>query len=400
MLQIAGRLLVLVVCCVALTPRSAAAAPQQDCVAWGPEKPDQLHCFWAGDQDGQLWHKGWWSGSWHTWQSLGKPGGVSFLGSTPDCLAWGLTKPDQLHCFIEDDAFRLWHIGWWDGRWHEWQDLGKPLQSGGAGSTPSCVAWGPVTADQIHCFVRGPAGKMWHRGWWNGAWQPWQDMGRPPGQHVDSRGPRCLAWGTATPNQLHCFTLAFDERDPDATEKTLWHRGWWDGAWHSWENLGKPANAAFEGQPECVAWGLDKPNQLHCFVTDSVAQRLWHRWWADGSWSGWQDLGGPAKQIAGSIFARPSCVAWGLDKPDQLHCFVDFDDTLWTRGWWDGAWHAWGNLGTQGAGPPECLAWGLEKPDQLHCFSISSTGGGYWGSLWHIGWWDGKWQPWQNLGHP
>ena len=285
------------------------------------------------------------------------------------------------------------------GSWHNWEDLGRPVPNQGSGSNPSCVAWGPVKPDQIHCFVRGPQGKMWHKGWWNGAWQSWEDMGRPPGKNVDSRGPRCLAWGLETPNQLHCFTMASDENDPYQANLTLWHRGWWDGAWHDWEQLGKPANTTFEAQPECMAWGLSKPNQLHCFAYSqtSTEHHFWHRWWADGSWSGWQDLGGPPKQTVFTTLGLPSCIAWGLNKPDQLHCFVNFEGALWHKGWWEGNWHAWQNLGPQGNAAAHCLGWGLSKPDQLHCFAL---GGKAETTLRHIGWWSGMWQPWQDLGHP
>ena len=112
MLKIAAKLLVLVVICTVLTSRPAAADPL-DCVAWGLDKPNQLHCFQV--TQGQLWHKGWWDGGWHAWQNLGKPNGVSLGMENPDCLAWGLSKPDQLHCFVEDDtnSFHLWHIGWY-----------------------------------------------------------------------------------------------------------------------------------------------------------------------------------------------------------------------------------------------------------------------------------------------
>lgn len=407
MLNITLRVVALTVCLVAATAQSAWA--QQKCVAWGLDKPNQLHCFWIGDEAGQLWHKGWWDGAWRTWQNLGKPNGVSFPNyAEPDCLAWGPTKPDQLHCFVFGNDFHLWHIGWANGSWHDWQDLGGPTPL--AGSTPSCVAWGPLKPDQIHCFVRGGNGAMWHRGWWGGSWQPWQDMGRPPGKTVDSAGPRCLAWGLETLNQLHCFTLATDEDDVYPLEEwSLWHLGWWDGAWHSWQSLGKPANTKLRAQPECIAWGLDKPNQLHCFLkVEDSGQRLWHRWWADGSWSGWQDLGGPA-DLDRTFYSyhRPSCVAWGLEKPNQLRCFVSFDGTLWHRGFWDGSWHPWQNLGgpnwqnvTKGVGHIGCLAWGLEKADQLHCFTVAAYGGGYAGSLWHIGMWNKIWHAWQYLGHP
>jgi hypothetical protein len=261
-----------------------------------------------------------------------------------------------------------------------------------------------VKPDQLHCFVRGLLGKMYHKGYWSGAWQAWEDLGRPAGKYVTLKGPRCLAWGLETPNQLHCFTMAADENDPDAKNPTLWHRGWWDGAWHSWEALGKPTTATLVGgQPECIAWGPDKPNQLHCFVrsNDQGKERLWHIWWANGSWSGWQDLGAPPLVPSNYLLQHPpSCVAWGPAKQDQLHCFMVFEETLWHRGWWDGAWHAWQKMGVTGRGGPRCLAWDVHDPNQLHCFIITPLGGGHYGTLWTIGWWDGGWHAWQNLGHP
>jgi hypothetical protein len=133
------------------------------CVVWGPEEPDQLHCFTINTLDVRtLMHKGWWDGVWHDWQDL--DGGE--LASDPDCVAWGLTKANQLHCFALDDNGHLQHKGWWDGGWHAWENLKGPSNVKLTG-TPECVGWGK----ELHCFVIGSDGNLYRRGWVDGAWQ-------------------------------------------------------------------------------------------------------------------------------------------------------------------------------------------------------------------------------------
>ncbi len=377
---------------------SVVLKSRPDCVAWGLDKPNQLHCFVIGD-DGHLWEKAWRDGTWHTWQDLGASPRQKVEGQ-PSCVAWGPNKPDQLHCFVRGSSdSTLQHKGWWDGAWHDWQDLGKPA-GGIVDWDPRCLAWGLDKPNQLHCFVTGDDGHLWQKGWRDGGWQTWQDLGAPTGQKIESQ-PSCVAWGLrglSKPDELHCFVAGVHESH-------LWHKGWWEGTWHNWQDLGRPSAHPVGGYPSCVAWGLEKLDQLHCFAGPakgiSYDSHLVHVGWWNGTWHNWEDLGSPYKPSSQNEMLGLDCMAWGMDKPNQLHCFATYttgspSHAFFHIGWWDGAWHGWENLGSgEGSKGPDCLAWGPDKPNQLHCFVTDDDG-----ELRHRGWWDRAWHDWEDLEKP
>jgi hypothetical protein len=230
------------------------AERQPSCVSGGG---GQLHCFVIGS-NGALYHKGWWSGTWHFWESLGI-GTVVGEGITPrvdrlDCIAGGPNTVNELHCFAVGSAPSfIQHKGWWNGEWHDWQQKIR-------GSTvyyfpPSCVSWGADNLGDLHCFVVGDSpSEVDHVGWRDGTWQNWETLGIPynPWDAVPSP-VNCLSWGLNRPDQVHCFVIGSSvSPDGDIWSDSLRHKGWWDGAWHDWENLQGPSGIDRLGTPNCT----------------------------------------------------------------------------------------------------------------------------------------------------
>jgi hypothetical protein len=107
-------------------------------------------------------------------------------------------------------------------------------------------------------------------------WHAWEDLGKPSGGglRVDEPfriAPNCLGWGVNTSNQLHCFAVG--------TNGTLQHRAWKDGTWLPWESLGQPASE-IKSMPECAAWKHGTYSWLDCFVVASDGA-LWRKGWSD-----------------------------------------------------------------------------------------------------------------------
>ncbi len=68
------------------------------------------------------------------------------------------------------------------------------------------------------------------------------------------------------------------------TDNAVWHRAWDGARWSGWEN---GVGGVITSAPAAVSWGANR--------IDMFARRqdnaLWHRWY-NGSWSGWESLGG------------------------------------------------------------------------------------------------------------
>ncbi|MGH7369313.1 MAG: hypothetical protein ACREIN_00320, partial [Candidatus Methylomirabilaceae bacterium] len=147
---------------------------------------------------------------------------------------------------------------------------------------------------------------------------------------------------------------------------------WYDGTWHGWQSLGGRITAA----PAAVSWGADR---IDVFVRGRN-QGLWHRWWSGASWSGWEHLGGV-------LTSAPAVSSWAASR---LDVFVRGQDrALWHK-WWNGAiWSGWESLGGVLTSGPAAVAWG---PSRIDVFA-RGTGN----ALWHR-WYDGAWHAWESLG--
>ena len=154
----------------------------------------------------------------------------------------------------------------------------------------------------------------------------------------------------------------------------LWH-AWFDGTWRGWESLG----GALVGAPSVTSWG---PGRLDVMVRGTDNQ-LYHRWF-DGAWRGWEPLGKPP----GGLTAGPEVTTWGNGRLDVFG--RGGDKGLW-HAWFDGAWHGWESLGGGLAGDPGAAAWANGRLDVV----VRGTDN----NLWHK-WFDGAWRGWESLGAP
>ncbi len=111
--------------------------------------------------------------------------------------------------------------------------------------------------------------------------------------------------------------------------RSLWHRGFRDGAWADPESLG----GTLASPPAVTVWG-DKEMIFFAVMPDG---ELWDRYWDGEAWHPWESLGGELEASA-----TPAASSWG---PERLDVFArGVDGTIWHR-WWDGArWVDWERL--------------------------------------------------------
>ena len=154
-------------------------------------------------------------------------------------------------------------------------------------------------------------------------------------------------------------------------DKALWHK-WWDGSWSGWESLG----GILTSGPASASWG---PNRLDVFVRGTNAA-LWHKSWAGAGWSAWQSLGGV-------LTSDPGAVSWG---PNRIDVFVrGTNQALWHKWWTGAAWSGWESLGGTLTSGPAVSSWSANRLDVF----VRGTDN----ALWHK-WWDGAWHNWESLG--
>jgi hypothetical protein len=115
-----------------------------------------------------------------------------------------------------------------------------------------------------------------------------------------------------------------------------------------------------------------------------TSNTLYHRWWAYGAWSGWENLGGV-------LSSAPGAVSWG---PGRIDVFArGGNNALYTRSFVDGRWSGWRNLGGVLSSAPDVAAWDVGRLD------VFARGGN--NLMFHRSYANGAWLPgWENLGGP
>jgi hypothetical protein len=92
---------------------------------------------------------------------------------------------------------------------------------------------------------------------------------------------------------------------------------WWNGSWGGWQDLGGTLTSA----PAVASWG---PNRLDVFVRGQD-DGLWHKSWNGTKWSDWD------QPITGKFQGAPAAVSWG---PDRIDVFVRGMDNHVGHAWW------------------------------------------------------------------
>jgi hypothetical protein len=129
------------------------------------------------------------------------------------------------------------------------------------------------------------------------------------------------------------------------------------------------------------------PGHLDVFVRGSD-NALWHKWFAGGSWSGWESLGG-------ALTSDPSAVGWDWS---QIFVFAKgTQDTLIYKRWnsstgWSQVWESQGGWL---ASAPDSAHWDRDRIHYVHVFAV----GGY--SNLYQNTWNSRgnaWTGWNTLG--
>lgn len=166
----------------------ATSAP--GAVSWAP---GVVSVFVRGQGDGQMYQNWWASGSgWSGWSPLGGQ-----LTSAPACASLR-EPPGRVDCVVRGNGNNLFLKTWQGGSGQGWQADWTNL-GGGASSAPTIAAWG---ANRLSVFYRGENGNMLHRYWDGTRWVGPEDLGGPI-----SSSPACTS---PEVNRIECYAQGID----------------------------------------------------------------------------------------------------------------------------------------------------------------------------------------------
>lgn len=271
---------------------------------------------------------------WSHWEDLG-----GNLTSSPAAASFARQRLDV---FARGSDGHLWQR-YWDGRWHDWVDLGRILVKAGLGtkghvvpgikrikrplaSAPACIA---KEQRRLDCFMRDPDGRLWQR-WWSRSdgWSRWT----PLGGRITS-APAAASWDSG---RIDLFARDGRHR--------LIHK-WWNGKrWSDWVKRDEVGPMKLTSAPAAVARA--GTTRIDLFVRGS-GDKLWHSRWDGQRWQRWADLGG-------ELASAPGVCSWGRDR---LDVFARGRDGGLHHIWWNGKrWSRWQRLGGELTSAPACVA--------------------------------------------
>jgi hypothetical protein len=203
---------------------------------------------------------------------------------------------------------------------------------------------------------------------------------------VAQSGPRWQSWNTingaitsapsvASASINNVFMFARSERGT-----LVWSR--WDG--RNWSAVSEVSSARLISAPACASWGPPRSVQLSCFAVLEGSNALRHLYYVNGTWYGWENLGGDVR-------SAPAAVSWA---PGVVSAFVRGTDArLWQR-WYNGrAWSGWIQHDGELTSAPACASWSEARVDCV----VRGNGSNLFVKTWEAG--PGKgWGPWTNLG--
>lgn len=279
---------------------SSSFAPGPAAVSWGYNRIDVV-VRGGGDE---IYHKYWDGTGWYPSGGFEVLGGISSYG--PGISATGVNRLD-VFCAATDYSLRH---KWFDGTgWYpnpHWEDIGGTLTS-----SPAAVSWGPGRIDVV---ARGGNNNIYHK-WWDGtAWQPSGGFENRGGVAVGQ--PAICSWGA---NRLDVFYRG--------TDNALWHQWMDNGTWYPEQSLG----GVLTSGPAAVSWGSGRID----VVVRGGQNHIYHKYFSNNSWSGFDDIGGTST-------SDPGISSWGANRLD-VFC-RGTDNALW-HSWFDGSWHGFQSLG-------------------------------------------------------
>jgi hypothetical protein len=143
---------------------------------------------------------------------------------------------------------------------------------------------------------------------------------------IEDRLPTLTSWG---PGRMELFIFGTNVTTGDGVLLHSWADNYsWSGRW---ETLGTGMRSDDYTRPAAVSWG---PGRDDVFVR-GVNSDLQHAYFANGSWSGWESLGG-------YITSDPTAAS---RQANIVDVFVrGTDAALWSRAYVNG-WYNWYSLG-------------------------------------------------------
>jgi hypothetical protein len=241
------------------------------------------------------------------WESLNETLAPS---SGPAAASW---SPSRFDVFGVGPAGDLQHASNAGSGWSGWESL-----AGGLTAAPGAVSW---AANRIDIVARGTDGQVWHISWGGTAWSQWEPLA---GGILNA--PDVASW---QPNRLDLFA--------EGTDRQLWHKSWDGSRWNTWEPLGGFLNSG----PGAVSWAQ---NRIDVFVLGGD-NSLNHKSWDGASWSQWEPLGG-------FLTATPHVASCG---PGMLDVFAPGGNHALYRDSFNGSWSGWQLVGGTWTGQPAAV---------------------------------------------
>jgi len=307
-------------------------------------------------------------------------------GATVHTAAQNGLRP-RSDIFVRGPGGTLWHRGWEDGVWYPWEDLRVVIDA-----APSAVKGNIFGAIQVFYLSRGD---IWYVLVQVSPTRPTtisfsENLGSVPGDVMDPDhcGIHGLPpWGFCSSVSFISAPAAVTIDDGTHVEvfalggdlHHMFHR-WFqdDGNWSDWTLL---SVANFQGDPTAVAWGGHNVAGFTRSDDNHVYEKIY-----DGSWHNWQDLGG-------TVLYSPAAASWGPDRIDLFAIGTDHQMfTKWfTNGQWSGGngWDGWSPLGGYFVSSPGASSLGSGHLDL--------EGVGADNQVYHS-WWGGQWSPWTGIG--
>jgi hypothetical protein len=157
-------------------------------------------------------------------------------------------------------------------------------------------------------------GRLMHSWKWDDSsiWSEWHAAEIAGGIDVAACSPK--------DDLLELFML---DRDGD-----VWHRWYWEGAWHEWENWGRPGSST-----RAVSVFRRAVDHQELFVAGKAGD-LANRWHKGGEpWSDWGVLETPEDfvDVAGATTSAFHLWCLGVDKDGRL--WSKSHDRVWARQW-------------------------------------------------------------------
>jgi hypothetical protein len=206
--------------------------------------------------DGAVYQKAYYGGAWHDWY---KVGGKVLSGTGPAATGW----TDHEDVFVTGTNGALYQSTWTQASptFSSWVNLG-----GGLTSSPATTSRG---TNLIEVHVRGTDGVAYGRGYYDGYWHGWVNLG---GQVAPGTGPAASAWGT---NREDVFV--------EGTNGVLYQSTWTGGAWSGWKSLGGQLSAS----PAAATFTYSSAMDIQVWVRGSNGL-IYLKEYRNGAWENWQ----------------------------------------------------------------------------------------------------------------